>query len=244
MITSWGQLKEFYSNRKVDMLMIEDERFYHVFVSENNLELECHIDKNPSDETELIEFEMHYLPLCNQKRQLFDDSGKPFARFAIASEGFMLSCLAMCFSTAKLNSLHCKNPDNTTDAESVTYKMFDIDGNETIVDANAVKTQIDIEVLKDFEMVGGKVLQAIRPTESVYGYMIAAPDVPTEYGGSKNICKGGFNFKFIENMYEIDGRAPKMMYYDATLHTNKIRLLFYHSAGFQHDLMFSLEYYR
>lgn len=239
---SWSQFKTIYESRNMDLVLVESDLSYDVHGVESGFSINCLIFKGDTDEC--TEFEQEYLPFCNMKRQLFDGSGKPFARFAIATEGFMLSCLATSFCTAKLNSLHCKMPDNVTDAESVTYKMFDADGDETFVDANAVKTQIDIEVLKDYEMVGGKVLQAAKPTENVYGYMIAAPDIPEAYGGSKNICKGGFNFKFIDGLYEIDGRAPKMMYYDASLHTNKIRLLFYHPAGYQHDLMFNLEYYR
>ena len=244
MIVEWSEFKRFINERNADILEIEKDSSYYLFAHEENLQLECIVDKNPSDETDLIEFETHYLPTCNPYRKAFDDTGKPFARFAIANEGFMLSCLAMCFTTAKTNSLHCKNSDNITDTGYVNYKIFDVNGNETQDNTSAVKTQIDIEITKDFEMVGGKILQHTRPSEDIYGYMIGAPDVPEMYGGSKNICKGGFNFRFIESMYEIDGRAPKMMYYDATLHTNKIRLLFHHSAGFQHEFQFSLEYYR
>jgi len=238
----WSQFKDIYNNRNMDLILTQDQNVYKIFAIEESLSIECQLIKGDNDDC--VDFETEYLHLCNLKRQKFDSSGKPFARFAIATEGFMLSCLALNFTTAKLNSARCLENDNTTSKNFLTYKMFDSQENETQTEANAVMTQIDFEADYDFEMVGGRLWQKQTPTEDVFGYMIVAPDVSAEYGGSREMCQGGLNLKFLGNTYGLDGRAPKMVYYDATYHTNKIRFKFYHPAGFQHDIQFALEHYK
>jgi hypothetical protein len=64
----WSQFKSFVSNRKLDMLMLEDENHYHLFASEDGFAAECDVDKNPSDTTELDDFENNYKSACNPKK--------------------------------------------------------------------------------------------------------------------------------------------------------------------------------
>lgn len=239
---SWDDFKSIYETRNMDLIMTHDSNSYRIFGIEESLSIECQVLKDEG--AEHVEFETEYLHLCNLKRQKFDNSGKPFARFAIATEGFMLSCLTFHFTTAKLNSLYSKESDNSTSKSFFTFKLFDSNNVETTNENNAVMTQIDLEPSYDFEMVGGRIWQKQTPTEDVFGYMIAVPDVAAEYGGSREMCGGGLNLKFMGVTYGLDGRAPKMMYYDANYHTNKLRFKFYHPAGFQHDIQFSLEHYK
>lgn len=243
MLVDWIKFKNFVDSRNSDILMIEENNHYHVFTSEGSVELECLIDKNPSDETDLIDFETNYLPVVNPKRQAYDMSGKPFARFAIATEGMILQCLSYNFKTADKDSFRCKKPDNSTDKGFHTFKLYDINGNETTTNANAVLTRIDFEPPFDYEMVGGHVFQKDRPSSNIYAYLVALPDISEEYGGTHSMCGGGFNLAMIDKTYKIDGRAPKMLYYSPS-HTNKLSFLFYHDAGFQHEIQFALEYYK
>ena len=243
MLIEWSEFKSFINERNADLLQVQKDGNYYLFAQDGNLQLECIIDQNPTDTTDLIDFETNYLPFANPKRVRFDSTGRPFARFAIASEGFTFKCLAIMFTTATNGSLRCKNPDQT-DVNFITYKTFDAQNNETLVDLLAVKTQIDIEPPYDFEIVGGRIWQKEVPLTPIYGHMIGVPDLSEEYGGSKRLCDGGLNFQFINNTYGIDGRAPKMLYYNPELHTNKIRVQFHHNIGVKHDFMFSLEHYK
>lgn len=243
MLIDWLEFKKFVSERNSDILEIEKDGNYYLYAQDGNLNLECVLDKNPSDTTDLVDFETNYLPICNPRRVRFDSTGRPFARFAIASEGFVFKCLAIKFTTASLGSLHCKNPD-FSDVTFITYKMFDANGQQTLVDLQATITQIDIEPPYDFEIVGGRIWQKEVPLLPVYGHMIGVPDIPEEYGGNKRLCDGGLDFQFVDKTYGIDGRAPKMLYYNPEQHSNKIRVVFHHTAGFKHDFMFSLEHYK
>lgn len=243
MIVDWLQFKNFVDSRNTDILMVEDINHYHVYTSENALHLECDIDKSPSDETDLTEFETNYLPSVNPKRTFFDQSGKPFARFAIATEGMILQCLTFNFKTADKDSLYCKQPDNITNKGYHTLKMYDVNGNETQTNSSAVLTTIDYEPPYDYEMVGGHVFQKQAPTSNIYAYLVALPDIPVESGGSHSMCGGGFNLAMIDKTYKIDGRAPKMLYF-SPYHTNKLRFYFYHEAGYQHEIQFALECYK
>lgn len=246
MIVDWTKFKEFVDSRNTDILMIEENNHYHVHTSEGVISLECLIDKTPSDVTDLNDFEDNYKSLCNLKRQVYDPSGKPFARFAIAKEGNTLHCLVFTFKTSTANSLRCKEIDNTTNKNEITYKMYDSNGDETTTNANCVLTRIIFEPTFNYEIIGGRIFQKSIPSESVYAYMIAIPDISKELGGSREMCGGGFDLSFIgeHEAYGIDGRAPKELKYSSENHTNKIHLDIHHSAGFQHELMFKFEMYK
>jgi hypothetical protein len=76
-------------------------------------------------------------------------------------------------------------------------------------------------------------------------WVIGVPDVPAIYGGSKPFCTN-VNIKYagLEEGVKVDGRAPKFMPYDATNHTNKLRLIFRHPAGFKHKLCMIFELFK
>lgn len=65
MILTWDKFKAFFDARNPVMLSVEHASYYHLYINDNGLILTCDIDKNPSDETDLTDFETNYLPLCN-----------------------------------------------------------------------------------------------------------------------------------------------------------------------------------
>lgn len=73
MKVSWEALKSFYNSREVDMIMIEEESHYHLFVDDTLIQLECIIDKNPSETTSLDEFEGTYKSKCNPSKYNKDE---------------------------------------------------------------------------------------------------------------------------------------------------------------------------
>lgn len=243
MLVDWSKLKEFVDSRNSEILMIEETNHYHLFSGEGLIRLECLLDKNPSDETDLIEFETNYLPSVNPSRQLYDSSGKPYARLAIANEGMILQCMSFNFKTSDKDSLRCKDHDNVTDKGYHTLTLFDENDNATTTNADAVLTRVDFEPDFNYEMIAGHFFQKSEPTSDIFAYLIVCPDIAEEDGGSHNMCNGGFNLAMIERYYKIDGRAPKMLYYSQG-HTNKLSFFFYHNKGYQHELQFSVEYYK
>jgi hypothetical protein len=69
----WVQFRDFCDNRSVDMLMIETSSYYHLFAADENVRIECDIDKNPSDDTDLVEFETDYKESCNPDKYNKDE---------------------------------------------------------------------------------------------------------------------------------------------------------------------------
>jgi hypothetical protein len=240
----WTEFKAIYNSRNMDLILVEDERSYSIYGIEASFTINCLIFKD--DSSEHLEFEEYYLPHCNLKRQTYDPSGKPYARFAIAKEGNLLQCFAFTFTLSKLNSLHCKSPDNSTDKNFITYKMFKSNGDETLIDAECVHTRLEFEPNYDYELAGGQIWQKVQSTTPIKAYLTAVPDIPAIAGGSKEMCTGGFDVSFLgpNQTYAIDGRAPKELIYNPTYHTNKLRLDFYHIEGHQHELMFKIEMYK
>jgi hypothetical protein len=151
------------------------------------------------------------------------------------------------FTTAKLNSIHSKKHDGSN-RTNTTYKIYDSNDVEITAvqdELNAVKTIVDFEPLYDYEIIGGQLQQHTKPNTNIRLWVIAVPDVPENSGGSKEMV-GGVNLKFIDPADKVsaDGRVSKYMTYNATYHTNKLRLILKHDAGIQHDVMMVFEMFK
>lgn len=176
-----------------------------------------------------------------------DIDGRSLIRPVAAKAGWTYFYCPIEFTTAKLNSLNSKKHDNTN-RSGISYKIYDSNDAEITEvqnEVNAVKTVVDFEPTYDYEVIGGQLQQHTKPTTNVRVWVIAVPDVAEQYGGSKEIV-GGANLKFIDSTDKInaDGRVSKYMTYNATNHTNKIRVILRHDAGIQHCAMLILEMFK
>jgi hypothetical protein len=180
-----------------------------------------------------------------------DSDGVAYAKTKITTTGWAYQLHCMEFETAQAGSLYSKKADGS-DFGFLTLKLFK-DVNSSMVectdqadaDANCVMTQIDWEPTHDFEIVGGAFKQLSIPSDDVRLWVVAVPDVPAQYGGSK-LFASSVNLKFmgLEEGVKVDGRAPKFMPYSATYHSNKIRIILKHSAGFKHRAMMIIEIFK
>lgn len=179
--------------------------------------------------------------------ELTDADGRTLVRSVAAKAGWTYFMCPVEFTTSKLNSIYCKKYDDSN-RSIVTYKIYDSNNTE-ITDAqyetNAVKTVLDIEPVYDYEIIGGQLQQYEKPTTDLRLWVIGVPDVPEAYGGTKEMV-GGINLRYIDPTDKVhaDGRVSKYMPYNATYHTNKIRLIFRHNAGTQHNLMMVFEIFK
>lgn len=169
-----------------------------------------------------------------------DSDGSPMTRLKMFKTGVAVRFHFFSFKTADLDSLHHKKLDNSTNFGFFTYKIYD-SNNVEITDpaneSNAVKTVLDFEPPSiDYEIIGGKFYQASQPGSNIYVHVIAVPDVPEAYGGSVPFVSDA-NLKILPVglAFETDGKVPKLMRYSATNHTSKLRFIFYHSTGVQHE---------
>jgi hypothetical protein len=184
-----------------------------------------------------------------------DSDGSPLQRAKVTNTGWHLQLHGIEFETSKLSSERSKKPDNT-DFGFLSMKFYKlVEGVETIIsgadlnqeflDSNCVKTIVEWEPTHDIEVVGGFLKQIVIPSEDIRTWVVAAPDVPAVYGGSKPFCVN-INLRYLglEDGLRVDGRASKSMTYSAIYHTTKLQLIFRHPAGFKHSLHMIFEIFK
>lgn len=176
-----------------------------------------------------------------------DVDGSPMTRVKMFKSGVAVRFHFFGITTAKYSgAIHHKKSDNSTDFGYLTSKIYDASDVEITSSANegsAVKTVLDFEPPNlDYEIIAGKFYQSAPPATDIYVHVVAVPDIPEASGGSINFCSNA-NLKRMPSgiAFETDGRVPKKMVYNASLHLSKMRIIFFHDAGVQHECMGELE---
>lgn len=177
-----------------------------------------------------------------------DSEGAYLQRTKAASSGWTYHMTAPEFLTSVIGSAYHKDV-NGNDLNEISIKFYD-DSNVELTtqgacDTDCVKTVVSFEPTWDYEIIGGTIKTANDVTENVRIWIVAVPDVPAQYGGSK-IMVQGVNLKFVDpnNGIEANGRASKYMAYSATYHTNKIQLIIKHPAGHKEAMMIAFEVFK
>lgn len=250
MKVEWAAFKAFVSARYLSIQYIEDNKFYYMKALDSAFTLECELDKNPTDTTELTDFETNFKAKGNQS--FSDIDGIPFARLKASKKGWNFWAVPIEISTSTLGgSVYCKDAAGT-DIAGITCKIYKADGSEIttagLLDANlnqCVKTVLDFEPAFDYEMIGGALRINSNPAQDVRLWVIGAPDIPAIYGGSKEFASG-VNLKFMapDSSFEIDGRVTKYVTYSAVTHSGKLRVILKHPAGANVNLQFIIHTYR
>lgn len=147
------------------------------------------------------------------------------------------------FKTSNLDGIRCEDFAGNA-YPFFTYTLFDDEGDEITDPANqgnAVETRIDFEPPFDYYLKNAKVYQYATLESDLRVWLVFAPDIPLEYGGSYEVGSN-INLKYIisgSNIdFVVDGEA--LLNYDSENHTSKIRGIFKHSAGLQHELHITL----
>jgi hypothetical protein len=177
-----------------------------------------------------------------------DVDGSVIIRPKAAKAGWTYHLTAPQFATSTIDSLYHKDVYGT-DLNQCTVKYYDASGAELTTqgscDTDCVKTVFSFEPPWDYEIIGGTIKTIGAVTADVRAWVIAAPDIPAAYGGSKVMVQG-VNLRFIDpnNGIEADGRASKFMTYNSSLHTNKLQLILKHPAGHKEEIMMAFELYK
>lgn len=181
-----------------------------------------------------------------------DVDGADIVRIKAAKKGWSFWAIPIEITTSTLSgSLYCKDSLGT-DIPGINCKIYDNNNVEITtagtLDANlatCVKTVIDFEPAFDYEIIGGAVRINSNPAQDVRLWIVGAPDIPTNLGGSKEFASG-VNLKFLapDSSFEIDGRVTKYLIYSATTHSGKIRVILKHPAGLQVNMQFVIHLYR
>lgn len=182
-----------------------------------------------------------------------DASGKLLSRGASTVDGWHYQPHWVEWKTADFGSLYNKKIDLTTLVESdlgfSTIKFYDASGVEVTdaaYEADIITTVVDFMPTHDYEVFGAKVFQNTKPASNVRLWVIAAPDIPSAYGGQILFGQGGINMFLLGegNGADTDGKTAKLVQYNSGVGSNKFRFVVKHGAGVQHQMAILMEFFK
>lgn len=177
-----------------------------------------------------------------------DEDGTQIITPKYAPKGWTYMARAIEIQTSQLDSVYSKQYDGTNWGD-VTLKCYNSSDVEITVqstaDTDCVKTVVDWEPIYNYSIVGASATVDASFTGDLRVWALAVPDIPYSLGGSKRMISGvNMRFHGAKETFEFDGRTSKRMLYDATYHTNKIRIFYKHNAGEKINVMVIWNHYR
>lgn len=246
-IVKWSVFKDFVTSRDLIIQYIEDSNFYYLKAADEWFQLQCNLDK-ANDSSEVDDFEDNFKTDSNTVLSIRDNDNALMVRSKIAPIGWTYHAHFFEIESSKAASLHDKKVDGT-DWSWCTLKFYNSANEElteqSILDTDCVKTVVDCEPLVDFELIGGDIRALSSPNSNIRLYVIGAPDISSENGGSKYMISG-VNLKFIGDKQALhtDGRVSKRIPYNAEDHRGKLRFIFKHDAGVKVQVGILIEGYK
>lgn len=263
-IHRWTEWKAVYAVKGLPFQYYDDGTVYTIWTYDNRDAHVCQIWKGTIPESVTVvyaqatndadkaDFETNYKAAGNSPLGQIDTDGAQIVRIKAAKRGWSFWSIPIEIVTSTIGgTLFCQDA-NGNNISWVTCKIYDGSNNEIttpgLLNANlntCVKTVIDFEPPFNYEIIGGSLRINSNPGNDVRLWIVAAPDIAPELGGSKEFASG-INIKFLsaDNAWDIDGRVTKSVTYNAVLHTGKIRMILKHPAGNQVNLMFVAQIYR
>ena len=249
--SGWTDFKSFINTRSINhqSLVVNDQYYLTALDGVYGLTCQIKLDTGMTPRnSDVLEYEATFLALANKKlTPQLDSDNASFSRTKEAPTGFTYQLKGFEFTTSTLSSLVSKTETNA-DAGDATLKFYNASGVEVTdptLTNTIVKTVVDLEPAYDYYIIGGLAKILATPANDVRLSVIAAPDVPFSYGGSRVMIKS-VNFKYVgaNDKVDADGRASKMLTYSATYHSSKLRFIVFHNAGETHSFGVFLEHYK
>jgi hypothetical protein len=191
---------------------------------------------------------INYLKNINKEVEI-DDEGRQTVRRATAKKGWHYSAITAEIETSTLGTY---NKDyNGVDLGYVTVKLYKADNTEitdqTVADADCVKTVVTIKPDYDFEIIEGDIYHHTRPTDNIRLWTLAG--IPELGAAGTKVFVNGLNLKFMspDDHIESDGRSSKFMSKivpGIPYQGNQFQFILKHPAGCKHELMVLLECYK
>lgn len=248
----WTNFKTLVYNQDLFIRMDERDACYYLTALDGPITHRCDIVKTDPASADQLDFETNYKASVNKKFTQADTDGAEIVRIKAAKKGWSFWAVPIEFTTCLLsNNLHCKDV-NGNDIAGISYRIYDsndvqitVPGLANINLSTCTKTVIDFEPPFDYEIIGGSVRTNGNIGSDVRLWIVGAPDIPANLGGSKEFASG-INLKFLapDSSFEVDGRVTKFMKYNATYHSGKIRLVLKHPAGAQINIQLVIQVYR
>lgn len=265
MMVSWTAMKQLIILKpSVDVQYIEDTEKLYVFAVDAGLTITCEINKNLQKE-DLADFENNHKSSANKNLTPPRDSDRSLInRDKHTKTGWHYEPRSLDFTTSKLNSLYNRKHDGAGIMDGTDYgdgllKFYDGTGAELVqgdsetdndfqtrLTNNCIKTIMDWQSTYDFDIIGGYFMIKNAPTTDAYLWVIVAPDLTEEQGGSIPHISGGWNLSFFQDKQSmsINGRGAKNVAYDPVYNTNKFRMICKHAAGAEIGIQMIYEHFK
>lgn len=247
-IHSWSILKTFVDARALSIQWVDLVDSYHLIAVDGPIKLEYTLAKEQG--SDLTDFETNYK--VNGNKSFSDIDGTPLQRVKASKKGWSFWAVPIELTTSTLGgSVYCKDSADTN-IPGITCKIYDENDAEIttagLLNANlntCVKTVMDFEPAFDYEMIGGVLRINSNPSQDVRLWIVGAPDIPVQYGGSKEFASG-VNLKFLapDSAFEIDGRVTKYVTYNNQTHQGKLRAIIKHPAGLNLNIQIIIHTYK
>lgn len=260
----WTEWKAIYNIKGLPLQWETDDDIYTIWTYDGPEVLITQIWKNSVPESatssysqvqndlDKLDFETNFQALGNKSLSQIDTDGAQIVRVKAAKRGWTYGAVPMELTTATIGSLYSKLQDGTN-RSGISLKFYEADRtteitDQAVLDVNTtrtVRTVLDFEPPFDYEIIGGALRIGTDIGFDCRLWIIAVPDIPAAYGGSKEMA-GGINLKFLspQQLLEVDGRVSKNLLYNSQLHTNKLRFIFEHAASSKIDIHINIELFR
>lgn len=241
----WSEFKGFVDDRNIPIHEIEaDSSSIRLEAFDGPIGRECKLSIPSSDYTD---YTTNYQATANTS--LSDSNGIVLARTKVTESGWHYQAHFLEVTTGLLGGIVNEGPDGD-DLGLTSIKFYNSSDVELTtqlsITLGCVKTVIDWEPDFDYEIIGGSFYQANVPATDVRMWVIAAPDIAAEYGGSVHFLHGGVNLKMIGSNQSIntDGRTSKKIKYVEGTGSTKLRTIIKHSIGVTAPIHLRLDIFR
>ncbi len=182
-----------------------------------------------------------------------DTDNAPITRNKTTQTGWHYEPRSLDFFTAtydslynrKVNGIGIPDGDDYGDADLHFYDASGIEliranyGSDALfqaaLDSSCIKTVVNWQAVYDFDIIGGTLDILNPPTypDRAYIWVVVAPDIPENLGGSVPYFAGGLPLHFFVNgkVIPFDGRGVKSFAYDPIYNSNKIAFTVKHEVG-------------
>ncbi len=264
MKATWATIKNYVDSKNLQLQYVESDNWYHLKVADGSYIVEYNMDKDPSDTTDLDDFEANYKANSNQPIEKLDSEGHREMKKIVSLDAFHYEPRSLDFETSKLGSLYNRKHDNGgiyagTDYNDATlhfYNSSDVElvqgAGESDVDfqtrltSGCVKTVMYFTPTFRYAIRSGVLMLREEWTYDGYVWCMIAPHLPEAVGGQAPFLSGGYNMRFFpaKSYIRMDGESTFTIEQDTTYYSHRIGLVVKHTTGDQKGIQMIYELYK
>ena len=232
----WTEFKNYYDATVCVLNYLENSAHYKCFLNNSKFSIKCTVLKDGG--ADVTDFEANYKDEGNVS--LVDASGRELHRLAATTSGWSFEALNLTMETSVLASCEAEDVGGTEIPIS-SMKFYDSGDVELTTqpdcDANCVKTEMNIQMPYDIDLIGGMVYQNTLPASSLKLWVVVAQGL-----ADKRMVTGLDMYHVPQIVY--DGKAALRVAHDPVYNSNTFTCTFKHAAGLKHKLMIAFEYFK